>query len=163
MSDYPDLGCLPDGMGAVECWIDERGRPSHGYGVGDRASHYLCMVDTDEYWIGPLEAGIAGAVYEGWSIRVCHASTPKHEHFFTVLLADDDTIHDQSEENALSNASKWGTAASLEIAWRYALAGVYGPTDDEYDEERLRRYLAQWADPVPDTLTPHAIERWLAS
>lgn len=56
---------------------------------------------------------------------------------YTVEFYDSET----GAEN-LTNQSEWGTGKTEEEAWRLALGAYFGPDDDAYDEDYLRKSLA---------------------
>lgn len=84
------------------------------------------------YYTGPLNAGIAVAHRERYS-----AEGLTRPGVYRVNLSDSPAI-DALDERDLA---EWGSGPDRETAWRYALGALFGPIDDEYDADHLRRLI----------------------
>lgn len=82
----------------------------------------------DTYFTGSLGAGLWLADQDRY------IGVEEREGFWRVGFYDDAEMNSEAE---------WGSAASLEAAYRFALGALFGPADDEYDESRLRQALAE--------------------
>lgn len=147
------------------------------------SSHYIPSMLTDDtisvllavddrtddlVYTGPLIAGIKFAMQSrGWMWvegRTMHTGHVGYECWFGDDLTDPDEntgCTPTGDEDAKLYHSEWGTGPTRPEAIRYALGAMFGPADDEYDEDYLLRMLRTFTDPVPDPLTPEAIARWL--
>lgn len=81
----------------------------------------------DTYFVGhDLEAAKRLVLRDRW------AKVERHDGHVYVSLCDDETLIQEAE---------WGSGATEEVAWRFALGAAFGPIDTEYDESRLIAWL----------------------
>lgn len=95
----------------------------------------------DEYYVGPL-AEAQAAVKKDRSVHEYRVGNKFH-----VDLCDDTTPHEphiaeDSPFDMCDWTAEWGSGSTNEEAWRYALAALLGPADDEYQgDEALLAWL----------------------
>jgi hypothetical protein len=114
---------------------------------------YALHPETGEIlFIGDLEAGkrIAEqncgvhADYLPYQIEPGQSIDDAHGGFHYVHLCDDTTPHwgDVDEYGMCGRVAEWGHSRnSMDEAWQYALASLFGPLDDDYDEFVLKQLL----------------------
>lgn len=93
----------------------------------------------DPYFTGDLEAG--KAVFRADLFGDQNIAVREHADrgLWSVELHDGTVAGD-------GNLRSWGTAPTVDEAWRYLLGAEFGPIDSEYDEDHLRSLLAERSD-----------------
>ncbi len=95
----------------------------------------------DTYFTGSLGAGLWLADQDRY------IGVEEREGVWRVGFYDDAEMNSEAE---------WGSAASLDGAYRFALGAMFGPADDEYDESVLREALAEYP---PEKVVQYRITR----
>lgn len=93
------------------------------------SKYLITKNNNDTYYVGPLEPAISLARED--------ASDPLlAPQFIAARAGSVGAYRVETDHN-------WGQGASEEEAWRFYLGAVFGPEDDQYDEEHLEIMLAQ--------------------
>lgn len=104
-------------------------------GVQYRMPTLLTERDGDTYYTGPLDFGKWFAEYPEGRYPSVTGPIEERDGAFLVELCDDEERNDVAE---------YGSGATEEEAWRFALGAMFGPIDDGYDEDSLLGMIAEY-------------------
>ena len=102
---------------------------------------YTIHATTGEIlFIGDLEAGKRIAEQNASIHTGTFAAPPDSINavVYYVHLCENQDCTDSDEYGMCGNVSEWGHSKnSMDEAWQYALASLFGPLDEDYDETHL--------------------------
>lgn len=125
---------------------------ANGYGIlrmHGRGDHTACRLiagcplldDRAEgvYYLGPIAPAVRVVEDDGETIVLSgHVTKP-----MVTFCTPSHVTLETGEEVRMLNWNTFGGGASINEALRFALGSHFGPIDEEYDEDRLRRVLLE--------------------